>query len=551
MEIWNKKIILLGNIKIKNDLTFLYEELDFEQRNLNEDFYFLEENKDRYFIVICEIETKKDVDEFLLKYKLEYDKHYTYCKDFFMYYNPIFLKRKNRKLAVWGTGAAASELWEVLNQREISSEIDFYIDNAKGIKSIFMGKPVMSPIEIEGSDNIFIVVATRLYQKEIYQQLKGYGFQSGKDYVHYTDVCMDYTAMLERVCFSEKKYKHSCPRPFGYCDIIGENLYFCCPDYLPISAGSMNLNDFWDCWNSYVARILRLSVTNGTFCFCNQTYCDIFDFERESNNEKSNHEENLIAEIKEKYTRNLEMLMIGIDFSCNLKCPSCRENICVANIEERKKIDQWAEDLLENVIPYAKRLWLAGNGEVFFSGSYKKILNDERCKKRKSINILSNGMLFDEEAWKLLEEYQTIEVAISMDGVRDETIELLRRGSNADRLKENLKMLGELRKKGKIKELSLSCVLQAMNVAELYDLLEYSKEIGIDRVSFLKMKDNGEYARNDKLFDQVSLFDKNDCLKEEYKRYFTYELLQHPLADWTNSAKSLGVEMKDADPFRW
>ncbi len=33
-------------------------------------------------------------------------------------------------------------------------------------------------------------------------------------------------------------------------------------------------------------------------------------------------------------------------------------------------------------------------------------------------------------------------------------------------------------------------------------------------------------------------------MKEEYRSYFTEEVLGHPLADWFNSTRALGVEKK-------
>ena len=159
-------------------------------------------------------------------------------------------------------------------------------------------------------------------------------------------------------------------------------------------------------------------------------------------------------------------------------------------------------------------------------------------------SILSNGTLFDEKRWKQLKEsYKTIEIAISMDGMKDSTIEKLRRGSDAQELKRNLERLGDLRKKGEIDKLFLSCVLQDANVAEVYELLEYCKEIGVDKVQFLKLKDNGTYMDADK-FQSVSVFDEEGMVKEQYQPYFTEELRTHPLADWFNNSRVLHVEKR-------
>lgn len=538
LDIWSRKIFLYGDDEIKNDFKYLFGKLDIDAANLNDDLDFIPENTDRYFIVIC----KKEKD-CVFEYKaqqagLEHYKDYFYVREFFPYYNPMFLDREKRKLAVWGTGTAACVLLDILEKRKCVSEIDFFIDNNHD-KKTFKGKAVVHPSEISNRDDLYIIVATYQYQWDIYEQLEGYGYRQGIDYTHCNTVSQDYIGLLEEVCFTEKKYSYCCPRPFGYCDVIGGNLYLCCPDFLSIPAGNMQAESFNKCWNSYIAQILRLSVSNGTFAFCNKQYCDLFDFDQTSQMQNKNK-----ISFESNYSEHPSTLMVGIDYSCNLKCPSCRDKIYVASSEERKEMDRQAQDMLEHVIPYVNRLWIAGNGEVFFSPTYKAILGDERCQQRANISILSNGTLFDESQWKLLEEtYQSIEVVISMDGIRNETIERLRSGADAVRLKKNLEFLADMRKKGRISRLFLSCVLQAANVAEIYDLLEYCKRIGVDKVQFLKLKNNGTYT-DDHQFSEMSIFDEEDHIKEEYKHYLAREVLLHPLADWFNNTKAFGLEKK-------
>lgn len=537
-DIWNRKIILFGNEQMQLDFKYLFGKLDIEQIPLGSDLSFTKKLKN-FLIVVCEQEKNSAFEIAAQKYGLNCGTDYVYIRDFFLYYNPMFLERGKRELAVWGTGASALELWKTLDKKGIVSEIDFYIDNARD-KSIFKGKPVVSPLEIKDRTDVYIIVATREYQWEIYRQAEEYGFQQTKDYIHYSAVTKNYNEMIEKVCFAEKRYPYDCLRPFGYCDLVGDNLYFCCPDFLPISAGSMRYETFMGCWNSYAARVMRLSICNKTYAFCNKQYCDLFCFD-----EDSEIYEKTELDYERSYSEYPKTLMVAIDHSCNLRCPSCRKEAYIATAEERIEISREAEDLLENVVPYVDRLWLAGSGEVFVSPIYRGILNDDRCQNRTSISILSNGTLFDENNWKLIKDaYRSIEVVISMDGIRDETIERLRKGADAKELKRNIEFLGELRKGGKINKLFISCVLQADNVEEIYDLLEYCRAIGVDKVQFLKLHNHGVYLDNDE-YDRNSVYDQNGFIKDKYKCFFKKELLMHPLADWFNNADQLGVEKRD------
>lgn len=536
--ILKKRIYLYGDLKIKRDFEILFEKLNIEKDYHNEALCFSDKDKNDSLFVICEENRDEFFEREAEKNGWLHGENYFYIQELFFFYNPIFLEREGRKLAVWGTGICAGKLWDVLNERGIASEIDFFIDNAKD-RDFFKNRPVAAPAEIKDNRDIYIIVATDRYQWEIFEQLKEYGFQQKKDYIHYSAVIKEYSGMLEKVCYTKTRYSYKCERPFGYCDVISDHAYLCCPDFLPIPAGSMRQEEFMSCWDSYTAKILRLSICNGTYAFCDKKYCDLFDFKKEDEIPAGT---NLDYAIKNQQYPST--LMAGIDFSCNLKCPSCRGEVYIAKGAEREEIDRQAEDLLENAVPYVGRLWMAGSGEVFFSPTYREMLRDERCQRRSSISILSNGTLFDERNWELLEEkYQNIEVVISMDGIRNETVEKLRKGADAFKLKQNLEFLGSMRKKNKIHKLFLSCVLQAANVGEIYDLLEYCKEIGVDKVQFLKLKNNGIYI-NDEEFDKMSIFDGDDCLKEIYKSYFTEELLFHPLADWFNNTKALGVEKR-------
>lgn len=535
--IWNKKIILYGDPVLRRDFAYLFDRLDIAQGDGQDCLRQLRADRDSAVIVLCEKERDPAFEKEAGELGLAEGRDYLYIRDFFPYYNPMFLERGSRKLAVWGTGAAALDLWRVLDGRGHADEIDFYIDNGQERKT-FQGKDVVAPSEIKDRTDVYIIVATWRYQWEIYSQLAGYGFRQGKDYTHCSAVSWEYGPMLENVCFSDRRYAHCCPRPSGYCDVIDGSLYLCCPDFLPVPAGDMHFQPFLECYDSYVAHILRLSVCNGTFAFCNQQYCDLFDFGQADRAQPGPHRMPAHPECP-------ETLMVGIDHSCNLKCPSCREKVCVADAECRKEIDRMAEDLLEHAVPYVNRLWMAGNGEVFFSPTYRRMLEDGRCRKRESISILSNGTLFGEACWRMLEGcFPSIEAVISMDGIHDATIEKLRRGADAGKLKGNLEFLGKMRKEGKIDRLFLSCVLQAANVGELYELLEYCRETGVDKVQFLKLKDNGTYHDRSR-FEEMSLFDEEGRLKEKYRGYFTEELLTHPLADWFNNTEALGTGKRE------
>lgn len=223
----------------------------------------------------------------------------------------------------------------------------------------------MSPKEIRGREDLYILVAAWQCQWKFTGSWRH--MASGRKETLFTVLrCSGIMKNCWRKYALQRKYSCVCHRPFGYCDVIYGELYVCCPDFLPVSLGSMRFEPFMSCWNSYAARIVRLSVLNGTFAFCSRQYCDLFEFEEEG--EKPFRPELPYERLCPEYPATL---MAGIDYSCNLKCPSCRKEVCTARREEREEMNRQAEDLLEHVIPYVGRLWMAGSGEVFFSRVYR------------------------------------------------------------------------------------------------------------------------------------------------------------------------------------
>ena len=124
MDIWNRKIILYGGKKIQEDFKYLYQNLDINDDVPVEEMDYIIDNSKDCLIVVCEKKADLGFEKAAQEKGLRYKREYCYITDLFAYYNPIFLERRERKLAVWGTGTAAEELWDTLDRAGIASEID-------------------------------------------------------------------------------------------------------------------------------------------------------------------------------------------------------------------------------------------------------------------------------------------------------------------------------------------------------------------------------------------------------------------------------------------
>jgi len=286
-------------------------------------------------------------------------------------------------------------------------------------------------------------------------------------------------------------------------------MWGCCPGWIKLSYGNILNQEKYNEYNSYHARVIRLSSLNKTYCFC--------DF----NNCRYAHKKEIAQDINKIKTDNYpKELTISIDKSCNLKCSSCRKCFYKSNDKEKQKLNKLAEEITKTGWLEKSKIVMAGQGEVFYSDTYKKIITSNI--KRKSIKILTNGTLFNKKNWDLIEKiYKDIYVSISIDAATKETYKKLRYG-NFDYLKKNLEMLGNLRKQKKIKEIQYNFVVQRANYNEIIEFVNMAKKLNVDLIQFTKLNNWGTYT--DKEYIEKSMIIEN-----KYLQYDLYKILENPI----------------------
>ena len=84
---------------------------------------------------------------------------------------------------------------------------------------------------------------------------------------------------------------------------------------------------------------------------------------------------------------------------------------------------------------------------------------------------------------------------------------------------KNLKMLGNLRKENKIKELQLNFVVQKDNYKEMKEFIKIGKENNVDKIQFTKLN-------NWKTFKKNEYKDKCLIIDDKYLNYELYNYLK-------------------------
>lgn len=302
----------------------------------------------------------------------------------------------------------------------------------------------------------------------------------------------------------DMEYDSICPIPFRILTIdAAGNAFICtCNAWLPISIGNiLDYDDLSDLFHNDVARHLRSSIIDGSYRYCNVDVCGYKD--RPNNNTRS-------------VTPLIKKIVISLDESCNLSCPSCRNKMIFynkgADYEHRLLISKHMNRLLSSY-EHPVEFMLAGDGEIFASHVYGIFLENLHVKPSSKISLQTNGVLMKQN-WKIIKyiEDHIVQVKVTMDAATESTYSKVRRGGSWVRLLENIVWLKN--HKPNI-ELILKMVVQADNYHEIVDFVTLGDELKADIIDFTAVNDWG--AWND--FDKHAVWKPSHYKHQELIRF--------------------------------
>jgi len=234
-------------------------------------------------------------------------------------------------------------------------------------------------------------------------------------------------------------------------------------------------------WNSEAAQKARESIADGSFSYCRKVSCPFL--ERDSLPDVTEEEMKALAVPAEVP----EFLLLANDKTCNIACTTCRSGVFCPSKEERDKIDH----ALQRLKPYADRtkyIDVDGSGEFLASPGFMRFLEELRPERSDcTINMQTNGVLFDEAHWnKLSHLWQcNLEVNLTLNSLHRGTYRYLSGGFDyLERVIDNIKFLSELRREEKIKKLTVTMVVQECNFQEIPEYVHTldSEEYTIDEL---------------------------------------------------------------------
>lgn len=315
-----------------------------------------------------------------------------------------------------------------------------------------------------------------------------------------------------------------CHHPMYEAEITCSGKVFtCCSAVIRYDIGTLDTSSFKQIWHSPKAKLLRLSVLNGTAIFCSSEKC-----------------QNLIS-CKQKYIPRSEqvsdyplVLNFAMDSTCNLSCPSCRRDIQVADRQTVLKTLHTIDGLDKDLYKYTKDLYVAGNGECMVSHVYQSFLeNDVVNYFNGNLYLLTNGQIINDHIIKAITAKFRPAVLVSIDAGCKRTYEAIRCGGRYERLYDNIRKYVEYKKNGKIASVVARFVIQRLNYSEIPLFIENMRNLGVDRIEFTRLVNGGTFS--DRAFESASLLDNQGKLKEKYLPFFRERV-------WPYIAKDVAID---------
>lgn len=299
-----------------------------------------------------------------------------------------------------------------------------------------------------------------------------------------------------------------------------------CTLHMPHSIGNIFQNSLQEIWKNAQATEVRDSVFAGDFTYCNWA-CNAL------------HNLSSTPAIEPSVPDFPQEISVDLDLSCNLKCPSCREEIIIEKssyrIEQQiklfREIYQWAVD--HPAFPI--NLNPSSRGEIFASHSGLEFLQLLRNYPHNNLKLkfTTNGTLIRKN-WELIQTLKNTitQWNVSIDAATKETYAQIR-GGNWEELVAGLELIKELRPKG----FFINFCIQKNNYHEIEMAADFANQYGAV-IQYQKLDnwghwdaqwwhDNNVFDRQKESFNQT--LDSLQLVRAKYPKQATFsgQIMKH------------------------
>ena len=418
-------------------------------------------------------------------------------------------QRNDKAIIAYGSDTALSKLKALNPNIRINAEISHTNEDANMME-------IKSALAEYDTSFWIICDAVSKAAKEMFE---GLGLNFGKEFHFFnTRVPKHLTSYyLEKTMFDKPQFTIPCDYTTRALSIKKKGMVMGCCSSISLAFGDILHTSLEEVLDSIPAQIIWLSIKNRTYSFCGNACFMYRENKYRLSNEKSIKDNKRKEGEKPGFGRfNVQLCY---DRSCNLACPSCRTHRIVAPEDDEEKIRMIHQEVRRMALAGPQNIRV-GNGEVFFSRYYKDILFN--CYQSRSIALISNGMLFNEENWKKLKQnYEHISLEFSIDATTPEIYKHLR-GGDYSILQKNMAFASRLRREGQFDKFTIGFVIQNENFRQMPDFVEYGLRLGVDRIHFMKINQWGHIP--DEEFAKIDVYSTSNENHEEF-----VSILRNPL----------------------
>lgn len=281
-----------------------------------------------------------------------------------------------------------------------------------------------------------------------------------------------------------------CAQPFREFQVRTDGVvHCCCEGWLPRPIGNIFESSAAEIWSGEPVQEIRASVLDGSFRYC--TRCPYLP------GPGGFVKEHAPAELDPS---RIGTLLLNYDRTCNLACPSCRQQHVVLSREDPQVRRVHEAVLGSGALDVADRVYVTGSGDPLASPTFWHFLThlpDLSANPGLRLALHTNGQLLDEQHWEMLDRPRLSEINISIDAATPETY-AKNRGGSWYRLWRNIEHACQRRREeGLAFELGTHFVAQANNFRELTPFVELSLSRGADWVNVLFLRNWGTYDEDD------------------------------------------------------
>lgn len=262
-----------------------------------------------------------------------------------------------------------------------------------------------------------------------------------------------------------------CSYPFKFLEIREHGVYPCCCGYTNYySLGKWQDTSFDEIWHGQRAKNLRQLISSGDYLLCDLDIC------KAERNEWDTQNSNLPGPERVEFCQ---------DTICNLKCIMCRDSPQKRSDEYYELLDSKIDTFFLPCLAHAKYAYFSGDGDVFASPHYKKLIKMAvDAYPQLLFDLHTNGLLCDRENLEKLGILNRIDsITFSIHASSQSTYKKITRSDKFQRIIDNFEYVSALKKDGCINTLRSVFVVMAQNVHELSAFAEYTiKHGGVARI---------------------------------------------------------------------